>query len=239
MDEVAQPQSPAELLFFLKMAADEKIPLQTIAPKFSGRFNKGIDFEGNPERFAEEFETYLKIIDYGVKEFGLPENLKMSIHSGSDKFSIYPLIGNLIKKHGKGIHVKTAGTTWLEEVTGLALSGGEALEFVKEIYSGSLEKIDELTSPYTGVINIETSSLPSRKEVSKWSAAKFADSIRNVAENSNYNPGMRQLIHVAYKLAALRKAEYFRLLEKNEKIISKCVYENLYTRHICKLFDIK
>jgi hypothetical protein len=239
MDEVAQPQSPAELIFFLKMSADEKIPLQTIAPKFSGRFNKGIDFEGDPLRFAEEFETGLRIIDYGVKEFGLPENLKMSIHSGSDKFSIYPLIGNLIKKHNKGVHVKTAGTTWLEEVTGLALSGGEALDFVKAIYSGALENINELTSPYTGVIKIENSSLPSQKEVSKWSDTKFADSIRNVPENRNYNPDMRQLMHVAYKLAALRKVEYFRLLEKNEEIISKCVFENLYTRHICRLFDIK
>jgi hypothetical protein len=239
MDEVAQPQSPAELLFFLKMAADEKIPLQTIAPKFSGRFNKGVDFEGDPQRFAEEFETDLRIIDYGVKEFGLPENLKMSIHSGSDKFSIYPLIGKLIKKHNKGIHVKTAGTTWLEEVTGLALSGGEALEFVKEIYFKALEKIDELTSPYTGVIQIKTSSLPSQKEVSTWNATKFADSVRHVPENRYYNPDMRQLMHVAYKLAALRKNDYFRLLEKNEEIISQCVFENIYNRHICRLFDIK
>jgi hypothetical protein len=238
MDEVAQPQSPAELIFFLKMAADEKIPLQTIAPKFSGRFNKGIDFEGDPLRFAEEFETDLMLIDYGVKKFGLPENLKMSIHSGSDKFSIYPLIGKLIKKHAKGIHVKTAGTTWLEEVTGLALSGGEALGFVKEIYFKALEKIDELTSPYSGVIKINASSLPSQKEVSKWDTTEFADSIRHVPENRYYNPDMRQLMHVAYKLAALRKIDFFRLVEKNEKIISQCVFENIYNRHICRLFDI-
>jgi hypothetical protein len=238
MDEVAQPQSPAELIFFLKMAADEKIPLQTIAPKFSGRFNKGIDFEGDPLRFAEEFETDLMIIDYGVKKFGLPENLKMSIHSGSDKFSIYPLIGKLIKKHAKGIHVKTAGTTWLEEVTGLALSGGEALGFVKEIYFEALEKVDELTSSYTGVIKINTSFLPSQKEVSKWDTTEFADTIRHVPENRHYNPDMRQLMHVAYKLAALSKIDFFRLVEKNEKIISQCVFENIYNRHICRLFDI-
>ncbi len=74
------------------------------------------------------------VIDFAVKEFGLPENLKMSIHSGSDKFAIYPVIGSIIRKHNKGIHIKTAGTTWLEEVIGLASSGGEGLTFVKEIY---------------------------------------------------------------------------------------------------------
>ena len=131
MDEVPEPQTPVELFFILKMLASEKIPVQTIAPKFSGRFNKGVDYVGNPGDFAEEFESDLKVIDYAVKEFGLPENLKMSIHSGSDKFAIYPLIGSIIRKHDKGIHIKTAGTTWLEEVIGLAASGGEALGFCK------------------------------------------------------------------------------------------------------------
>jgi len=56
-----------------------------------------------------------------------PPELKLSVHSGSDKFSIYPLIGNIIRKHNSGIHIKTAGTTWLEEVIGLAISEGEAL----------------------------------------------------------------------------------------------------------------
>ena len=46
---------------------------------------------------------------------------------------------------------------------------------------------------------------------------------------------MRQLIHVAYKLAALKMDDYFRLLEANEKTVSKCVYENIYNRHICRL----
>jgi hypothetical protein len=221
------------------MAGNEKIPLQTIAPKFSGRFNKGVDYEGDPLKFAIEFETDLMIIDYAIKEFRLPEDLKMSIHSGSDKFSIYPYIGNLTKKHNKGVHIKTSGTTWLEEVTGLALSGGESLDFVKQIYYKALDKIDELSAPYAGVINIKTSSLPSQKEVSQWSNTQFADSIRHNRENKCYNPDMRQLMHIAYKLAVPRMDDYFRLIDLNEKIISQCVYENLYNRHICRLFDLK
>jgi hypothetical protein len=238
MDEVPQPQSPMELFFILKMLASENMPVQTIAPKFSGRFNKGVDYVGDPLVFAREFESDLAIIDYSVKEFGLPENLKMSIHSGSDKFAIYPYIGSIIKKNDKGIHLKTAGTTWLEEVIGLAQSGDEALEFVKEIYFKSLEKIDELCAPYSDVIDINVSLLPSKQEVSKWNSKKFSYTLKHIPGNSDYNPNMRQLIHVAYKLASLNIDDYFRLLEINEQTVSQCVYENIYNRHICRLFDI-
>jgi hypothetical protein len=239
MDEVPEPQTPVELFFILRMLASENIPLQTIAPKFSGRFNKGVDYAGNPVDFAEEFESDIKVIDFAVKEFGLPENLKMSIHSGSDKFAIYPLIGSAITKFDKGIHIKTAGTTWLEEVIGLASSGGEALEFVKEIYYESLDIIDELCAPYADVIDIRTDHLPSKTDVSSWDSFKFASSLRHIPGNPYYNSDMRQLIHVAYKLAAYKMADYFKLLDKYEKQVAASVYENIYDRHICRLFDIK
>jgi len=239
MDEVPDPQTPVELFFILKMLALENIPVQTIAPKFSGRFNKGVDYVGDPKKFADEFEADLMVIDFAIKEFGLPENLKISVHSGSDKFAIYPYIGRILKKHNKGIHLKTAGTTWLEEVIGLALSGGEALEFVKDIYAKSLEKIDELCAPYADVIDIDRKKLPLKEEVQKWDNVRFADSLRHDQKNKSYNPNMRQLIHVAYKMAALKMDDYFRLLEKHESTVSQCVYENIYNRHICRLFDIR
>jgi tagaturonate epimerase len=239
MDEVPNPQTPVELFFILKMLGEENIPVQTIAPKFSGRFNKGVDYVGDPEKFAEEFESDLMVIDFAIKEFGLPDNLKMSVHSGSDKFSIYPLIGSIIKKHNKGLHLKTAGTTWLEEVIGLAESGGKALDFVKEMYYKSLEKTEELCAPYADVIDIKISDLPSKNEVSKWSNKRMAGALRHVPGNKDYNPNMRQLIHVAYKLAAMEMTEYYKLLEANEKIVTECVYENIYNRHICRMFDLK
>jgi tagaturonate epimerase len=239
MDEVPDPQSPVELFFILKMLASARIPLQTIAPKFSGRFNKGVDYVGDPLRFAAEFESDLMVIDFAVKEFGLPENLKMSIHSGSDKFAIYPHIGSIINRHNKGIHLKTAGTTWLEEVIGLAESGGEALDFVKQIYLKSLEKIDELCAPYADVIDIRISSLPEKAEVLTWDSRKFAGSLRHIPGNKDYNPDMRQLIHVAYKLAAMEMDHYYKLLDANRETVSQCVYENIYDRHICRLFGIK
>jgi hypothetical protein len=238
MDEVAHPQTPVELFFILRMLASEDIPLQTIAPKFSGRFNKGVDYAGDPMVFASEFEADLLVIEYAIREFGLPENLKMSIHSGSDKFSIYPHIGSKIRKHDKGIHIKTAGTTWLEELIGLAESGGEALEFVKNIYFESLDKIEELCAPYADVIDIYISSLPEIKDVMQWDGKKFAESIRHVPGNKVYNPNMRQLLHVSYKLAATNIKDYFSLLELNKQTVSECVFENIYKRHICRIFDI-
>ena len=239
MDEVPDPQTPAEMFFILRMLAFEYIPVQTIAPKFSGRFNKGVDYVGNPQDFELEFESDLKVIDFAIKEFGLPENLKMSIHSGSDKFAIYPVIGSVIRKYNKGIHIKTAGTTWLEEVIGLAVSGGEALTFVKEIYFESLDVIGELCAPYADVIDIRTDHLPSGAEVAGWDSVKFASSIRHIPGNIDYNPDMRQLLHVAYKLAAHKMDDYFGLLDKFESQVSASVYENIYNRHICRLFGIK
>jgi hypothetical protein len=239
MDEVPEPQTPVELFFILKMLAAANIPLQTIAPKFSGRFNKGVDYVGNPQDFATEFESDLKVIDFAVKEFGLPANLKMSIHSGSDKFAIYPIMGSLISRHGKGIHIKTAGTTWLEEVIGLAVSGGEALEFVKEIYIESLEHIGELCAPYADVIDIRSDHLPSATTVKKWDSIKFAASVRHIPGYPDYNPDMRQLLHVAYKLAAHRMDTFYNLLDKNEEQVADSVYENIYGRHISRLFGLK
>jgi hypothetical protein len=227
-----------ELFFILKMLAEESIPVQTIAPKFSGRFNKGVDYVGDPDNFEEEFEADLMVIDYAVHEFGLPGDLKISIHSGSDKFKLYPIIGSVVKKHDKGFHLKTAGTTWLEEVIGLAESGGEALEFVKKIYYKSLEKIEELCAPYSDVIDINISKLPSKAVVSGWDSRKFAASLRHVHSNRAYNPNMRQLVHVAYKMAAERMDEYLKLLKANEKTVSGCVFENLFKRHISRLFNL-
>jgi tagaturonate epimerase len=239
MDEVPLPQTPIEIFFILMMLSSEGIPLQTIAPKFSGRFNKGVDYSGDPDQFEQEFESDLLIIDHAIREFGLPENLKISVHSGSDKFAIYPRMGRVIKKLDKGIHVKTAGTTWLEEVIGLSLAGGDSLDYVKDLYFKALDDIVELCAPYADVIDIRTSQLPSKKEVAGWNSKKFSERIIHDRNNANYNPDMRQLLHVAYKLAAHEIADFSGLLADNREIISGCVYENIYTRHICRLFDIK
>jgi tagaturonate epimerase len=238
MDEVETPQTPVDLFFILKMLADKGVPAQTIAPKFTGRFNKGVDYTGNVEQFTREFEEDILVIDYAVKEFGLPEELKLSVHSGSDKFTIYPIMAGIIKKYDKGIHVKTAGTTWLEEVIGLAVAGGEALEAAKSIYAVALGRKDELCAPYADVIDIDDSQLPSATEVAGWSSEKFANTLRHIPGHPDYNPNFRQLIHVGYKIAAEMGETYADLLKKHADIVGQCVEENIYERHLKRLFNL-
>src|SRR4030067_1189102 len=122
------------MLFILAAIADQKIPAQTIAPKFTGRFNKGVDYVGDVVQFEKEFNEDLAVIAFAIKEFGLPANLKLSVHSGSDKFSIYGPIARAVRKHGAGLHLKTAGTTWLAEAAGLAPAEGGSLGLVQEVY---------------------------------------------------------------------------------------------------------
>lgn len=238
MDEVDEPQSPVEMFFILKMIANEKIPAQTIAPKFTGRFNKGVDYLGNVNQFAVEFEQNIHVIDYAVKRFGLPQDLKLSVHSGSDKFTIYPIMAEIIRKYDKGLHVKTAGTTWLEEVIGLAISGHEGLEVAKEIYSKALARKCELCAPYADVINIDDELLPSVEEVDEWSSEKFGNTLRHIPNHPDYNSNFRQLIHVGYKIASEMGEKYISLLTKNSDVIGECVEQNIYDRHLKRLFDL-
>lgn len=238
MDEVESPQTPIDLLFILKMLADKGVPAQTIAPKFTGRFNKGVDYKGDVAQFAKEFEEDVLVIDYAIKNFGLPAELKLSIHSGSDKFSIYPVMANVIKKHDKGLHLKTAGTTWLEEVIGLAVAGGEALDVAKTIYINALGRMDELCAPYADVIEIDKAQLPTAEEVKGWSSEKYANTLRHIPGHPDYNPNFRQLIHVGYKVASELGSTYTDLLVKHADIVGACVEENIYERHFKRLFNL-
>ena len=237
MDEVEEPQTPVELFMILSGLAQYGIELQTIAPKFTGRFNKGVDYVGNIKKFEKEFEEDLLVIDYAIREFNLPDNLKLSVHSGSDKFSIYESIHNTIKKYNKGVHVKTAGTTWLEEIAGLALSGGQGLELAKVIYSKALNRYDELTGPYATVINIRKENLPDSDVVNRWDKNKFSQTLRHDQSNPNYNPEFRQLLHVAYKIAAESGNQFLSLVNDNKEIIGPLVTENILNNHIVPIFS--
>ena len=238
MDEVDNAQSPEELRYILCELAKEQVPLQTIAPKFTGRFNKGVDYRGDLAQFEKEFEQDLQVIAECVKEYGLPENLKLSIHSGSDKFSIYPIMGRLIRKYGAGIHIKTAGTTWLEEIIGLAVADEKGLALAKKIYTGALGRMEELTVPYATVIDIDPAQLPSAQEVEGWDAEKFARTMRHNPSDPLFNPSFRQLIHVSYKIAAELGDEFYPALEKYADVIGKEIEDNLCVRHVSRLFSL-
>ena len=236
MDETDTPQTPLELLLILAALSDESVALQTIAPKFTGRFNKGVDYVGDLARFEKEFRDDLAVIAYAAQKFYLPANLKLCVHSGSDKFSLYPIMRAALHDTGAGLHLKTAGTTWLEEVIGLAESGGEGLALAKEIYANALSKKDELCAPYAAVIDIDSSKLPSMDVVNGWSSEAFVGALRHDPANPQFNPSLRQLIHVGFKVAAQMGESYLEMLKKCEAAISRNVTGNLFDKHLVPLF---
>src|ERR1035437_1671680 len=183
MDETDSPQTPPELLIILAALADEGIPLQTIAPKFTGRFNKGVDYVGDAAQFEREFNQDLAVIAFAVKQYGLPATLNLSLHSGSHKFSIYGPIRRGLARFASGLHVKTAGTTWLEELIGLAEAAGPGLVLAREIYASALAHVDELCAPYASVINIDRAQLPAAATVNGWSAEQFVSAHRHDLSN--------------------------------------------------------
>jgi hypothetical protein len=236
MDETDTPQTPMELRVILAALSDEEIPLQTIAPKFTGRFNKGVDYVGDIAQFEKEFNEDLAVIAFAIKAYGRPASLKLSIHSGSDKFSIYGPMRRALRRSGAGVHLKTAGTTWLEEIIGLAAAGGGGLALAKEIYAGALVRIDELCRPYLAVLDIDRSRLPAAAVVQRWDSGQFVSAVRHDQKNPAYNSSVRQLLHVGYKIAAEMGTRYLRALEQYESSVAANVTENLFERHVKPLF---
>lgn len=236
LDETDSPQTPSELLVILAALADEGVLVQTIAPKFTGRFNKGVDYVGDLRQFEREFSDDLAVLAFARETYGLPENLKLSVHSGSDKFSLYAPMRRALLAHDAGLHLKTAGTTWLEEVIGLAESGGEGLALVKDIYGEALTEREALCAPYAAVIDIDLSQLPSAEEVRGWPSAQFAAAVRHNGQCEAYNPHMRQLLHVGYKIAAHLGDRYLGMLDSCASTIAENVTHNLYARHLKPLF---
>ena len=236
MDETDKPQSPIELLIILAAIAGEGVPVQTIAPKFTGRFNKGVDYVGDVAQFEKEFNDDLCVIKFAILNYGLPANLKLSVHSGSDKFSIYPAIRRAVKNHNAGLHLKTAGTTWLEEIIGLAEAGGEGLALAKEIYASALEHIDELCAPYATVIDIDRAKLPAAAAVSGWTSEQYVNALRHEPSCREYNQHLRQLLHVGFKIAAKQGTRYLDLIRANRAVVAKNVTGNLFDRHIRPIF---
>ena len=237
VDETDTAQSPAEMLLILAAVAYEKIPIQTIAPKFIGRFNKGVDYAGDVVEFARQFEAHLAVLAFAVQEFGLPANLKLSIHSGSDKFSLYPVVKEALRKYNAGLHLKTAGTTWLEELIGLAQAGGDGLEIAKEIYRKAWPRAVELCKPYATVIDINLPRLPLTERVMAWSSGEFVGALRHDPACRSYSTDFRQFMHVSYKVAAEMGGKYLDAVKSHERVIAENVTTNIFDRHIKPLFS--
>jgi hypothetical protein len=236
LDETPRPQTPAELLVILAALADEGVPLQTIAPRFSGRFNKGVEYSGDVALFESEFVADVAVAGFAARAFGLPASLKLSVHSGSDKFAIFPAIRRSLRALDAGVHVKTSGTTWLEELIGLAEAGGDGLALAQQVYAEAYARRAELCAPYAEVIDIRDGRLPAPEEVRGWTSREFAAALRHDQTHAAYSPDVRQLLHVGYRIAAELGERYAVLLRECRASIERNVTENLYERHLKPLF---
>jgi len=142
----------------------------------------------------------------------------------------------VLEATGAGLHVKTAGTTWLEELIGLAEADGEGLDLAKEIYAEAYARRSELQGPYAAVVRIREDRLPCPDEVRGWSAEQFARALRHDRTNAAFNPDFRQLLHIAFRIAAEMGQRYLSLVERHSGVIGRNVTENLLERHIRPLF---
>ena len=96
--------------------------------------------------------------------------------------------------------------------------------------------MDELCAPYATVIDIDAAKLPAAEVVNGWTAEQFVGALRHDPANPAFNPSLRQLVHVGFKVAAQMGERYLRMLRECEPSISRNVTGNLCERHLKPLF---
>ncbi|MBS4195134.1 tagaturonate epimerase family protein [Lederbergia citri] len=198
IDETETVTSPMAHFFVANELTSKGVKVNSLAPRFCGEFQKGIDYIGDVEQFERELSEHALIAEY----FGY----KLSIHSGSDKFKVFPIIA----KYTKGVvHVKTAGTNWLEAVRVIAKTNPD---LYRRMHAFALENLDVALKYYHITPDMDT-IVP-------------LDSVSddNLADYMN-NDAARQVLHVTYGLiltakdengAPLFKDEFFKTLDDNE-----------------------
>ncbi|XEC96386.1 tagaturonate epimerase family protein [Paenibacillus tarimensis] len=199
IDETMTPTAPESHYFVAKELYDREVDIFSMAPRFCGEFQKGIDYIGDIAQFERELKLHAAIADH----FGY----KLSIHSGSDKFSVFPLIG---KYTGGRFHVKTAGTNWLEAVRTVAkVNPG----LYRAMHQYALEHFEEATAYYH--VSADISAI---KPLSEATDAELPEYMNE--DNA------RQLIHITYGIllqakkedgTSLFKDEFFRTLIEQEE----------------------
>ena len=174
IDETATPTEPAQHYYVASELTSRGVRPATIAPRFCGEFQKGIDYIGNLAQFEEEFKIHAAI----ARKFGY----KISVHSGSDKFSVFPFVG----KYSEGnFHLKTAGTNWLEAMKIVAKHNPT---LYREIHEYALkEAFSEAKKYYHVTTNLD--NIPSLDTLSDDELPKLFN-----------NNDSRQLIHITYGL---------------------------------------
>ncbi len=203
IDEIPFPTSPELHLFIMIALHHRGVRIDSLAPRFIGEFQKGIDYRGEVAAFGKQFYNHVLI----AQHYG---NYKISIHSGSDKFSIFPHIGEI--SQGK-IHLKTAGTSWLEAVRLISLKDPS---LYREMHLQALSAFGEASKHYQ--VTTDVCSIPQIEALSDSDLPDLLDQ-----ENA------RQLLHITYGflLKSMLRDRIFKTLIQYEED-----YESLLDKHI-------
>lgn len=216
IDETETVTSPTAHFFVANELIDRGVQVNSLAPRFCGEFQKGIDYIGDIEQFEHELREHALISEH----FGY----KLSIHSGSDKFKVFPIIG----KYTKGVlHIKTAGTNWLEAVRVIAKTNPL---LYRDMHTFALENFEKALKYYH-----VTPDLASIKPLDKVTDSELPDYMNNDAA--------RQLFHVTYGLILTDKNDQDQFTFKDQFYKTLYDHEEEYTaalmkhigRHIDKL----
>ncbi|GIN72564.1 hypothetical protein J14TS2_30390 [Bacillus sp. J14TS2] len=215
IDETETITSPQAHFFVANELQRRGVSVTSLAPRFCGEFQKGIDYIGDIEQFERELSEHALIAEH----FGY----KLSIHSGSDKFKVFPIIS----KYTKGIlHIKTAGTNWLEAIRVVANTNPS---LYRRMHMYALDHFEEALAYYH-----VTPDLNSITPLEQVADEKLADYMNHEAA--------RQLFHVTYGILLtakddqgefLFKDEFFDILQQNED-----VYREALVSHIGKHVDL-
>lgn len=215
IDETTAPTLPEHHWFVAGELAYRHVPFASLAPRFIGEFQKGIDYIGDLTEFERQFAVHAKIADH----FGF---YKLSIHSGSDKFAVFPIIGRLTRGR---FHLKTAGTSWLEAVAAIAENDPKLF---RQMYNTAFATLADARKLYH--VTADFAALPAEKELTDAELPKLlaADCVAG-----------RQLMHITYGAMlgkdrpALRKAIYTSLAEHEDEYYDRL--DNHFTRHLSLL----
>ena len=177
------------------------------------------------------------MVALAIEKFRLPENLKLSVHSGSDKFAIYRPMHEALEEVRRrrapedGRHHLAGGTD--RPGRGRRRRPGDRQGRVSRgVAGGSTSCAPRMRRWSTSI----AAALPSPEAVAGWDGDAFAAALRHDAACEAYNPHLRQLLHVGYKVAAEMGDRFTAALERHAAVIAANVTQNLYERHIRPLF---
>lgn len=215
IDETLTPTAPESHFLVASELHARGMDICSMAPRFIGEFQKGIDYIGDTAEFERQFIVHAAIADH----FGY----KLSIHSGSDKFSVFPIIG---KHTGGRFHVKTAGTNWLEAVRIIAR---ENPALYRDMHRYALARFDEARVYYH--VTTDIGRIKPLEQVADADLPAYMD-----------DNDARQLMHITYGLLLQAKDEtgayrfrdaFFRTLDEHEE-----AYERALEQHIGRHLDL-